>query len=243
MKMSDNERFFFIYEELKKRSIVNSQTELAEALGTNKTGISDLKQGRKKISIENIKSMKLSYPQVNVDFYFTEMGNPLIDAAQDSKSSTLAEPKSEYLLKSDKRLATQRVPLYNTQAAAGLVRTFSDPPNVLDYISIPNLPKCDGAIYITGDSMYPLLKSGDIIAYKRINDIKNGIMWGEMYLLSFMIDDEDFTMVKYIQKSEIGPDYVKLVSQNQHHQAKDVLLTNITALALIKASIRFNSMN
>ena len=44
---------------------------------------------------------------------------------------------------------------------------------MLDYISIPRLPKCDGAVYVTGDSMYPLLKSGDIVLYKEVSDIKN----------------------------------------------------------------------
>jgi phage repressor protein C with HTH and peptisase S24 domain len=155
----------------------------------------------------------------------------------------LAEPAATYTRKGDRRIELQSVPLYNTNAAAGLTKTFSDSPNVMDYISIPNLPKCDGAIYITGDSMYPLLKSGDIVAYKRIKDITNGILWGEMYLVSFMIDDEDYTLVKYIQKSELGNDFVKLVSQNQHHQPKDIPFKNITALALVKASIRFNSMN
>lgn len=156
---------------------------------------------------------------------------------------TLNESHTEFVLKSDRRLAIQSIPLYNTQAAAGLTKMFSDPPNVIDHISIPNMPKCDGAIYITGDSMYPLLKSGDIVAYKRINDIKNNILWGEMYLLSFLMDTDDFTTVKYIQKSDMGNEYVKLVSQNHHHDPIHILMSNITALALIKASIRFNSMN
>ena len=112
----------------------------------------------------------------------------------------------------------------------------------IDYISIPRLPKCDGAVYITGDSMYPLLKSGDIILYKEIQDIKNEIFWGEMYLLSLEISGEEFVTVKYIQKSE-KDGFVKLVSQNKHHQDKDVALDKIRALAIVKASIRINSMN
>jgi len=154
-----------------------------------------------------------------------------------------SSPTSEYVLRTDKRIDKQDIPLYDIQAAAGLTQLFTGKPNVIDYITIPNLPKCDGAMYMTGDSMYPLLKSGDIIAYKQVKDIANGILWGEMYVLSFLLDDEDFTLVKYIQKSEEGTEYIKLVSQNQHHSSKDIPLKNVTALALIKASIRFNSMN
>ena len=55
--------------------------------------------------------------------------------------------------------------------------------------------------------MYPLLKSGDIVLYKQLNDI-NDIFWGDMYLLSIDIDGEEYVTVKYIQKSE-RPDCVR----------------------------------
>lgn len=101
-------------------------------------------------------------------------------------------------------------------------------------------PKCDGAIYIVGDSMYPLLKSGDIVLYKQLKDIGD-IFWGDMYLLSIDIDGEEYITVKYIQKSE-REGYVKLVSQNPHHADKEVAVDRIRALALVKASIRMNSI-
>ena len=104
----------------------------------------------------------------------------------------------------------------------------------------PDLPKCDGAIYIVGDSMYPLLKSGDIVLYKQLKDIGD-IFWGDMYLLSIDIDGEEYITVKYIQKSE-REGYVKLVSQNPHHADKEVAVDRIRALALVKASIRMNSI-
>ena len=47
--------------------------------------------------------------------------------------------------------------------------------------------------------------------------------------------------MKYIQKSE-RPGYVKLVSQNPHHADKEVAQERIRALALVKASIRMNSL-
>lgn len=148
----------------------------------------------------------------------------------------------EYTKLTDKRVDVQAIPLYEHEAAAGLTKLFSNSENVLDFIRVPNLPKCDGAVHISGDSMYPLLKSGDIVMYKQIHDMENGIFWGEMYLLSLLIDGEDYTLVKYIQKSEKGDDYVKLVSQNTYHAPKDVHIKHIRALALIKASIRINSM-
>ncbi len=90
--------------------------------------------------------------------------------------------------------------------------------------------------------MYPLLKSGDIIAYKIIHDKYTEIFWGEMYLVSVEVSGEEFVTVKYIQKSEKGEQYVKLVSENRHHQPKDVKLDKIRAISMIKASIRMNSI-
>ncbi len=73
-------------------------------------------------------------------------------------------------------------------------------------------------------------------------DFRNEIFWGEMYLLSVEMSGEEFVLVKYIQKSD-NPNFVKLVSQNKHHKDKEVGIEKIRALALIKASIRINSMN
>ena len=138
----------------------------------------------------------------------------------------------------------QEIPLYDLVATAGLKELFSggkSATQVLDTIKIPHLPKCDGAISITRDSMYPLLKSGDMVLYKEVP--LDSIFYGEMYLLAYQIDDwEEYITVKYVQKSELGDDYLKLVSQNQHHQPRNVKKAQITAIAIIKASIRINTM-
>ncbi|CAK5273294.1 unnamed protein product [Mycena citricolor] len=112
-------------------------------------------------------------------------------------------PERTFLKGSDRPVGSQSVPLYNVEGTAGLVPLFLDKASrqPVDYIHIPNLPKCDGAIYVVGDSMYPLLKSGDIVLYKQLNDI-NDIFWGDMYLLSIDIDGEEYITVKYIQKSD-----------------------------------------
>lgn len=94
-------------------------------------------------------------------------------------------PAAVFAGRSDRTLPSQSVPLYNIEGTAGLVPLFLDKRSLapVDYIHIPNLPRCDGAIYVVGDSMYPLLKSGDIVLYKQIGDV-NDIFWGDMYLLS-----------------------------------------------------------
>lgn len=149
-----------------------------------------------------------------------------------------------YSTKGDKNIDFQRIPLYSLEAAAGIVQLFRDSKPTKDYIVIPNLPKCDGSMYISGDSMYPLLKSGDIVAYKQIKDIKNySYIWGEMYIVNFQTDGDDYTTVKYVQPVENDDKRIKLISQNEHHKPITILKSDIRALALVKASVRINGMN
>ena len=191
------------------------------------------------LSEANLMRFLNSYEDVNTEWLFTGIGN------MTKKQDSLAEPANVYPLRTDRILRDQSIPLYDIEASAGLVELFRNKNDLtpIDTIRIPNLPKCDGSLFVTGDSMYPLLKSGDIVAYKEINDIENNIFWGEMYLISIDFEGEDFTSVKYIQKSDQGTEYIKLVSQNAHHQPKDIPLKKVRAFALIKSTIRFNSMS
>lgn len=174
---------------------------------------------------------------VNAEFFLSGKG-PI-------SKSEIENSGSVFTLKTDNILQHQSVPLYDIQASASVVALFRDSSTEtpVDHITIPNLPKCDGAIYVSGDSMYPLLKSGDIIMYKKVANEIDNMFWGEMYLVSLINNDGDeFVMVKWLHKSELGTDYVKLVSENRHHQPKDFHIKHIKGLALIKASVRINSM-
>ena len=147
-----------------------------------------------------------------------------------------------FILRTDHKLESQDIPLYDLSATAGLMAIFNDnhiSPD--DYLRIPNLPPVDGAIYVRGESMTPLLKSGDIIIFKRLALSLDSILWGQIYLLSFTAGGDFFTVVKYVQKSDT-PDCIRLVSHNDRFQPKDIPLSSIQALAIVKASITFHTM-
>jgi len=90
--------------------------------------------------------------------------------------------------------------------------------------------------------MYPLLKSGDIVAYKIVPNEMQYIIFGEMYLLSIDMMGDEYLTVKYIQQSDKGKEWIKLVSYNTHHQPKDFPLSSVKAMDLVKFSIRINTM-
>lgn len=143
--------------------------------------------------------------------------------------------------KTPDRIDDRSITLYDITAAANLKTLLTNKSQfILDSIRIPNVPQCDGAVYISGDSMYPILKSGDIIGFKEISSLEC-IIYGEMYLVSFHIDGDDYLAVKYVNRSE-KPGCIKLVSYNPHHDPMDLPLENIQAMGIVKFSIRKNMM-
>lgn len=224
-----------------------SDSDLATKLGYTKSSFSQIINEKVPLSDKFIDKLCAVDDNINKVWILNGIGTLLKEKyGQNQSLMTINETPLDYSLKTDRAIKEQRIPLYDLEATAGVVELFSNKTGIskpIDYISIPNLPKCDGAIYVTGDSMYPLLKSGDIIMYKQLENTIDNIFFGEMYLVSIDLDGDEFVTVKWIHRSEKGDEYIKIVSQNSHHQAKDIHIKNIKAIALIKASIRINSMS
>lgn len=221
---------------------IKNMQELARKLGyTSAEKLYRLERDpNNKPSFQMLIDLSNLFEDLDMNWVLTGVG----DYKNSKHAIEVPQANTIYRLKTDSNLDSQAIPLYNIEASASIVSLFRDSRETepIDFIQIPNLPKCDGAVYVTGDSMYPLLKSGDIVMYKQINNIDDGIYWGEMYLISVAEHGSEMVMVKYIKKSDIEG-HIKLVSQNQHHQDRDISLKKVKALALIKASIRINSMS
>lgn len=137
------------------------------------------------------------------------------------------------------RIVERNVGLYDITAAPSLKTLLANKRQYLiGKIQMPGMPACDGALYISGDSMYPVLKSGDIVGFKEINNFSN-VIYGEMYIVSFNANGDEYLTVKYVNRSEIDG-CIKLVSNNPHHEPMDVSLTAIQNMAIVKFSIHKN---
>ena len=180
-----------------RKSLGMTQQQLAQRLGIGKAALSMIETGKAALTARN---KNILVQELNVNPEFLESGRePMFNAEPDLTA---------YRHRTDNSLPLQSVPLYSIEGTAGLVPLFTDRAETkpVNYIHIPNLPKCDGAIYVVGD-----------------------------------IDGEEYITVKYIQKSD-REGFVKLVSQNPHHADKEVAMSRIRAIALVKASIRMNSI-
>ena len=220
---------FYNYVELKGLRNV----DIINKTGAGKGNVSSYINKKLEPSKNFIEQFEESY-QINLDEYvdINSVPDDLIDRVKGNRKTI------------DAIYDIQTIPIYDTTATLGLVEIFegSESGNILNYVSIPNLPKSDGAIFMTGDSMYPLLKSGDIVALKIIN--KLDIIYGEMYYVEYYGEDGDmeFKAIKYVKKSVLGNDYIQLVSYNQHHEPKDIYLSRIKTIAIVNASVRYNRL-
>ncbi|WP_297273820.1 helix-turn-helix domain-containing protein [uncultured Bacteroides sp.] len=176
---------------------------------------------------------------LNYNWLLTGKGGAVHQSNYCDNDLASGEVEMLYSPKSPEAVDDRSVTLYDISAAANLKTLLEDRPQyALGKILIPNIPACDGAVYISGDSMYPILKSGDIVGFKSISSF-NDVIYGEMYLVSFQRGGDEYLAVKYVNRAD-EPGYLKLVSYNTHHDPMDVPLEAINAMAIVKFSIRKN---
>lgn len=187
----------------------------------------------KNISADKLLSVINEYPQLDIAWLLTGEGDMI---KQDDVLRVHNPPYPESINEN------VVVPLYDIEAAANLTMTMnSEKENVIAYISLPNMPTVDGAVAVRGDSMYPIIKSGDIVVFKWVSSPEY-ITYGEMYLISYMWDNDKHVTVKYVKRSQ-QPGYITLVSYNTHHEPIDIPVDCIQSIALVKVSIRYNTIS
>lgn len=207
--------------------------QLSDSLGFDRPErIYKVVRGETGISRNLAETISKKYPQFSKDYLLTGKDGDDSENVQVLHESKATEYKKD-----------QEIPLFDIEATAGVVGLLKNPGSqkIIDTIKIPNMPKSDGGIIVTGDSMYPIIKSGDIVIFKIISDIPQSIFFGNAYIVSIDVEGDEMTVVKYVKKGK-DADHVLLVSHNTHHADKEINIKNINGMALVKASIRFNSL-
>ncbi|WP_291530131.1 LexA family transcriptional regulator [Bacteroides sp. UBA939] len=232
---------FFNVGDIVKRAkrVMNFRTdwELATYLGVSRSTLSNwIARNRTDfpLILEKLK-------EVDYNWLLTGKGSPTRQSKFVNSKYASGEVELIHNPKTPDQMDDRSVALYDITAAANLKSLFANKnQHVVGRIQIPSIPMCDGALYISGDSMYPILKSGDIVGFKEMNSLSN-VIYGEMYIVSFSIDGDDYLAVKYVNRSEVEG-CIKLVSYNPHHEPMDVPFNSIQAMAIVKFSIRKNMM-
>lgn len=185
---------------------------------------------RKGLGVTKLENVLNAFPELNRDWLLYGEGQML---RRELKSfDKTAEGKK----------SVRNVPVYELAATAGFLNIYQDcSSEATDYLTIPNLPAVDGAIYARGDSMSPLIESGDIVIFKKVELCADNILWGNIYIVSYTVDGDDFTVLKYLRQSSRSG-FIRLESFNVRYDPQDIPANSITALALVKASITFHTI-
>lgn len=212
-----------------------TKSALADALFVKPTKFSEILNGRMLAGTEIMGGLAEQF-NISAEWLLTGAGSMIKNEPE--RNDTI----QAFSLRTDKHIEFQYIPLFEFDAAAGLVAIFNQHQiEPTDYIRIPDIPPVDGAIYVKGESMSPLIKNGDVVMFKKKEVNIDNILWGEIYILSFMNDGDSYTAVKYLRQSD-RPDYIRLESFNPDFPPKDIPMSSITALAIVKASLTFHTM-
>lgn len=236
-----SDRFMKAYEYLVENHLTTDKKAFADSVGISPSLMTEIDKGRSAVGVNAIQNIVLKY-NISSSWLLTGEGTMLKNDTVPPSETTVQpiyQPRSP-----EKKMETQSINLYDFKATAGLRELLDNRhANIIDTIKIPNLPKCDGAIHIIGDSMYPRLRPGDIIFYKELPIDLQSILYGEMYLLSYRIDGDDYCVVKYIKRSDKGEPFITLASHNPAHEDTDIDFRCVNAIALIKGSYSQTTMS
>ena len=159
--MTENERFRCLVDYLKENRYIRNQQQFVEDVKSDKTTISQLLNGR-------ISAPKVLFGNVCAAYPFISM-----DWLRDGKGEMLKIPDSD---------TRPHVDLY---AAGG-------GNEVLDGVTfaqceqvpvVPMLPRYDFTMRVTGESMQPQIRPGDVVACMRIYE-PTFLQWGRIHVLS-----------------------------------------------------------
>lgn len=178
--MADGNRLENVLKALKDKGLIRNQQQFAEMVGSDKSTVSLIKNGRISIPNDLFVRITAAFPQISIEYLKNGEGSPLIDKPAQKMVS---------------------LPLLPVEAMAGLP---SEDIEGIDFQKcerylIPDI-QAAGAQYlirVTGDSMMPNYKEGDILACRMIDDVQ---FWqpGRVYVL----DTNQGPLVKVVFNSD-----------------------------------------
>lgn len=195
--------------------------KIAEQCGFTRVTLDNILSGED-VKVSNVETLA-NVLGINASVFFDDVHNKV-------------DTGGNHIFVNDRKKDLSVVPLYDVDARAGLQTLFLEGGQSIGNISIPNMPAADGALHVTGDSMFPVIQPGDIIAYRVLHDLMS-VTYGEIYILQMEHDGDIQVVLKIVKRSE-KDGYVKLVSYNKEHDPMDVPMQWITHIARVVFSIR-----
>ena len=188
-----------------------NMTAFATKLTIDRSNLNKKVHGDQKITKRDIdkfcKTLNVSYDWLvngNGEKYMTEKESAMLEALQN---------KTVY---NNKQCG---VPYYDVDFCLGLREMYQDTPEVpVQLIDIPGYSKADFWCKTTGDSMCPIINSGDIIAMKEVKDWQSFLLMNEAYGI---VTSNEQRMVKVIRPGS-DTDHFILHSYNSEYPDQEI---------------------
>lgn len=186
-----------------------SKAEFARRMGVSDTYVSTM---RKSLPEERVVKMTQLFPTLNRNWLLYGEGDMYLEV---EKPVDLIEDADQYF-----------VPLLPVEAYAGSLQAYSRgvDPRECSRMAVP-VKGADFAIPISGDSMEPVIHNGTIVAIRKINE-RAFIPWGN----PLVIDTENGVLVKVVQPSDKGDEFIEAVSYNPRYKSFSIPKESIYGL-------------
>jgi len=202
---------------------------IEKTIGASKGVLSKSLRHNTDIQSKWISKIVDNYPQFNANWLLTGTGSMFLE----NQPLSVNETSAIYIKNSSYK---NNIPLVPTNALKKLNTTnFSlSKKDIIAYYNIPKFynKKIDFMIEISGDTMIPRLKSGDIIACAIIKNSKF-IQWNKPHVI---VTKEQGILIKRLKQSKIK-DCLLAISDNPQYDPFDLPIEEITGIALVVGGV------
>ncbi len=130
-------------------------------------------------------------------------------------------------------------PVYDIDVTAGTMpraRMFCD-DQIIGVVNLPDISEQCRIVRVSGDSMSPIIRSGDLIAVRELSNLQQ-IFWGQIYVVLL----DDYRLVKYVRKNP-NPAMVTLRSENKNYDDMDIHRDEIRDMMFVQHIIHLDTRN
>lgn len=207
-------RFIEAYETLLRDKKVSDKRDFAAKLGISASMVTEISKGRSSVGTSAIQNIVL---QFNIDAKWLLTGEGAMLQETDNKNAPTSKRTVE-IARQVPHGSSEGIPLIPLDAVAGFPAESGGGVRLEDcerYV-IPEFENkgANFLIRVSGDSMVPLYYSSDLLACRKITDIRF-FQWGTVYVL----ETSQGVLVKRVQESVDHADSILCVSENSsvHH--------------------------
>lgn len=181
--------------------------EVANSIGMVNKTFSNKLAGARLFSINELNDILLQYEELSPEWLLTGKGS---------------------MLKSDNAPSEHSIRYYpSVYGSMGGIEFLDNPSEQCINLVLPNFPDSRFAINAYGDSMFPVIKSGQIIILREWDE--NFIDFGRIYLV---VTKNGYRAIKYVKRGS-DDEHILCKSENEENEPFEVALNDVYKLYMV----------